>query len=99
MRKGVSPGMDYVVIFNQADGEAQVQAGLTAAAMLAQNGTAAAVVRLRDRVGAILLAAGRSDRFGENKAALPGGADTHGRAGHGTAYAASGMEAGGGDRL
>lgn len=71
MRKGVLPGMDYVVIFNQADGEAQVQAGLTAAAMLAQNGTEAAVVRLWDRVGAILLAAGRSSRFGENKLLYP----------------------------
>lgn len=71
MRKGVLPGMEYVVIFNQADGREEREAGLSAAGLLAQEGIEAAVVRLQDRLGAVLLAAGQSSRFGENKLLYP----------------------------
>lgn len=71
MRKGVLPGMEYVVIFNQADSHREQEAGLWAARLLAQEGIEAAVVRLQDRLGAVLLAAGQSSRFGENKLLYP----------------------------
>lgn len=71
MRKGVKPGMEYRVIFNQADKEQEMEAGLAAARLLDKEGIGAAAVRLRDRLGAVLLAAGKSSRFGENKLLYP----------------------------